>query len=324
MVASTVAQETIVSLRRQIAAIEGRLADRLDAPEEAAGSEGTVIRANGMARPGGLFASGIKGLDQVLGGGLPLAALTEIHSTGTRDAASGAGFALALLSRVLRQASAPLLWIGTGEIFREAGFPYAPGLREQFGIAPEELLFASVAKPVDALWVAEEAAPLGALAAVLVELSGSFARLDLTATRRLHRRAQMAGRPVLLMRQAAQPEPTAAPVRLVVSPAPAAARQTMAGPMAESIGRPAFDIRVSKSRAAPEARFQVEWNADELNFEERQTPVSGAVVPLSQRGTDSAAAAWPVVACEPGEAGTADFQPAREKQPTDRGRRRTG
>lgn len=324
MVASTAAQETIVSLRRQIAAIEGRLADRLDVPEEDAEADRMVVRANGIARPGGLFASGIKGLDHVLGGGLPLAALTEIHSSKTRDAASVAGFALGLLSKVLRESQAPLLWIGSGDVFREAGFPYAPGLREQFGIAPEMLLFAHAARPVDALWIAEEAAPLGVLAAVLLELRGNFARLDLTATRRLHRRAQLSGRPVLLMRQAAEPEPTAAPVRLIVAPALTAPRQTLAGPLPDSIGQASFDIRVSKNRAAPEARFQVEWNADDLSFEDRHAPVPGVVVPLSQRRADTAAAAGEIMAFAPRLAVAADLQPPRKEQPADRRRRREG
>ncbi len=56
----------------------------------------------------------------------------------TRDAGAVAGFALALAGLVLKgqKARLPLLWIGTSEIFREAGFPYAAGLARAFGIAP--------------------------------------------------------------------------------------------------------------------------------------------------------------------------------------------
>ena len=174
----------------------------------------------------------------MLGGGLPKAALTEIHGAETRDAGAVAGFALALASLILkgRKAGLPLLWIGTSEIFREAGFPYAVGLARDFGIAPEALLFSEAPKLADALWIAEEAARLSALAAVIIELRGNPDRLDLTATRRLHRRAEQAGRPVLLIRQAAEAEPTAAPVRLVVAAASAAPRATLAGPLAGSIG----------------------------------------------------------------------------------------
>jgi len=93
---------------------------------------------------------------------------------------------LSLVSLILRRQNLPVLWIGTSEIFREAGFPYARGLQGMFGIAPEQLLFSEAAKLTDALWVAEEAAKMTALAAIILEIRGSPQRLDLTATRRLH------------------------------------------------------------------------------------------------------------------------------------------
>ncbi|WP_204278111.1 hypothetical protein, partial [Escherichia coli] len=77
-------------------------------------------------------------------------------------------------------------WIGTAEIFHEAGFPYARGLHALFGIAPEQLLFSEAPKLLDALWIAEEAARMTAFAAVILEIRGNPQRLDLTATRRLH------------------------------------------------------------------------------------------------------------------------------------------
>ncbi len=214
---------------------------------------------------------GVGRLDTALSGGLPKAALSEIHGLETRDAGAVAGFALSLTSLILRQEPhLPVLWIGTSEIFREAGFPYARGLHGLFGIEPEQLLFSEAPKLVDALWIAEEAARMTALAAVILEIRGSPQRLDLTATRRLHARAQNAGRPVLLLRQAGGPEPTAAPVRLIVSAAPAASRDTIAGPLAGSIGRPAFTVSIGKSRTALPGQFTLEWNPDEHAFEERR------------------------------------------------------
>jgi protein ImuA len=316
-----VAQDTIAVLRRQIAAIEGRLAERLEEPA----ADGVVVRAHGVTRradTNSFLSTGAEALDRTLGGGLPLAALTEIHTAETRDAGAAAGFALALAARALKATPAPVLWVGTGEIFREAGSPYAPGLAEQFGI--QNLLISEVPRLVDALWVAEEAAPLGVLSAVLIELRGNPGKLDLTATRRLHRRAQMAGRPVFLLREAAAAEPTAASLRFVVSPAPAAPRMTFAGAMEDSIGRPAFNLRITKNRASPEVQFLVEWNAHDLTFEERRPQDSGLVVPLSQRRADPPPAIGTVVAFGPASARAADLQPARKQQPADRRRRRAG
>jgi len=324
MASRAVAREAVFALRRAIAKIEGRLPDEL-AP--AAGGA-TVLRRNGNALGAEApLATGVERLDAALGGGLPRAALTEIHGAETRDAGLAAGFALALASLVQKglDRSRPLLWVGTSEIFREAGLPYATGLARDFGIVPEALLFSEAPKLADALWVAEEAARLTALCAVLVELRGNPERLDLTATRRLHRRAQQAGRPVFLIRQAAEAEPTAAPVRLVVAPAPAAPRVTLAGPLAGSIGAPAFTVSIGKSRTALSGTFIVEWNSHDLSFQERRPPNTRRLVPLSRHGTDLAAAPGSVLAFPPaaGDA-AARRQPSRQQHAAHRGSRRAG
>lgn len=292
MAANAVAREAVCTLRRKIASIEGRLAETLGAPDAAGAASGeTVLRHGGRVAGAGKIATGVVRLDAALGGGLPRAALTEIHGHETRNAGSVAGFVLALLSRQQAMAPAPILWIGTSEIFRESGFPYAVALKSSFGIAPEHVLLSETRLLADALWIAEEAAGLAAIGAILIEVRGNPARLDLTATRRLHRRAESAGRPIFLLRQAAEAEPTAAPVRLVVAPAEAALRRTLAGPLPRSIGPPGFHVTVSKSRTAIPGHFTLEWNADERAFHdrtsvddiaERGTAHPGAVVSLSR------------------------------------------
>lgn len=303
-------QETFAALRQQIARIE----------ERPLGSFGKEPLAAGQPAAGPLM-TGASRLDAALGGGLARAALAEIHAAETRDAGAAAGFALALASRLLVAGSRPLLWIGTAEVFSEAGFPYPPGLVGTFGLPPERLLFTEAAKLSDALWVAEEAA-VEALAMVVIELRGNPARLDLTATRRLHRRAMTSGHPLLLLREAAEPEPTAAPFRLSVAPAPAALRTLLSGPLEGSIGRPAFTVTLSKAPAGRQGRFTVEWNSHERIFEERQD--FGAVVPLSRHGAASGPAAGQLVAFEPGAARAAGRRPARHERLAHRGTRRAG
>ncbi len=282
MATSAVAREAVCALRREIARIEGTLPERLE-PAEVAGSAsagaGIVLRRQGAADgTAGLLPTGAGGLDAALGGGLPLAALVEIHGRETRDAGVVAGFALAMVALARRQATvkAPLLWVTAGETFPEAGSPYAPGILHRFGLPPKALLVAQGRRLEDALWVAEEAAALGALSAVLLEVRGHTPKLDLTATRRLHRRTQAAGRPLYLLRHAGEPAPTAAPVRLVVSAAPAAKRQILSGALAGSIGPPAFTVAVSRSRLGMPATFTLEWNDDERAFHERRSDPGGA------------------------------------------------
>ncbi|TPI11939.1 hypothetical protein [Mesorhizobium sp. B4-1-1] len=361
MAMSAVARDTVFALRRQIAKIEGTLPERLQAPTagapgaipgevrsglpsaiaeklnrsgDATGPDMTrdrtiVRRGLAVASADAFLHTGIGRLDAALGGGLPKAALSEIHGLETRDAGAVAGFALSLVSLVLREKQGlPILWVGTAEIFHEAGFPYARGLHALFGIEPEQLLFSEAPKLLDALWIAEEAARMTAFAAVILEIRGSPRRLDLTATRRLHARAQNAGRPLLLLRQAGEADPTAAPVRLIVSAAAAASRETVAGPLAGSIGRPAFKLDIGKSRTALPGQFTLEWNPNEHAFAER-TENSVAVVPASGRGADPAPApgavlAFPAPASPAVTSPAACDQPSRQQHPAHRGPRRAG
>ena len=299
MAKPAMAREAFFALRQEIARIEGRLADRLEVPAgvhpAAALPSGMVTRRNGEAhQQDACIATGLEAFDGSLGGGVPKAALTELHGREGRNAGAVAGFALGLISLLLKGLSViePIVWISVAGFFREAGHPYAPGLLQRFGIAPQHLLVAETRKLEEALWLAEEAASLGRLAAIILELPGNPQRLDLTATRRLHRRAVISGRPVFLLRQLARPEPSAAPLRLVVSPAPAGLRKLLTGPLAGSIGPPGFTVDVSKSPTARNDVFLLEWNDDEHRFKYGQ-PASadhGAVVPAT-RGAEGAAAA---------------------------------
>jgi len=302
MVAEAVAREAVCALRGKIARIEGIPAQKLEAPGDRAD------RARG-----GLLASGAEGLDRSLGGGLPRAALTEILTPATRDSAAAIGFVLGLANRLVKHVSLPLLWIGTAEIFREGGFPYPPGLVSAFGLGPERLLIGMAEKLPDMLWMAEEAAALPDIGAVVIELRGNPGRLDLTATRRLHWRASHAGRPVFLIRQGAEPEPTAAPVRLAVRAAPAAERTTLAGPLQGSLGLPAFTVAISKCRAARTDQFIVEWNSHELAFQERRKPDPRRVVSLPGMRKGAAAASGSVVVFAKGAASAAGAQPSRRE-----------
>jgi protein ImuA len=221
-----------------------------------------------------------------------------------------------------------VLWIGTHEVLHEAGFPYAAGIEAFFGIAPQSLLFCATSKLNNALWVAEEAVRLAGFSAVILEARGALPSA-LLATRRLHMRAREAGQPVFLLRHAGPAEPTAAPLRMSVAPAPSALRHTLAGSLKGSIGRPAFTVAIDKSPAARTGRFILEWNTDECAFADRETPeiraeIPLSVVPLSGDGTHPAPASETVLAFPPDQPSTSGRQPARGQRPAHRGSRRTG
>lgn len=311
MAMRAVAQDTLFALRREIARIEGVLPERLvpagraaPAGRESDAADAVLMRRGGRGLPDGdLLPTGVAPLDDVLGGGLPLAALTEIHAPTARSAGIAAGFTLALASALLARSvdkSLPLLWLGTAEVFAEAGFPYAAGIHRAFGIAPQRLLFAEAPKLLDALWIGEEAARLPDLAAVILELRGNPRALDLTATRRLHRRAMAAGRPVFLLRQSSEPMPTAAPVRLLVEPEQAAPRLMFGRPLAGSLGPPGMRLTVTKSRTARPGTFTLEWNPDDRILQARR-PIEQQEQPAFPGAVVSAPFDRPDLAQAPGQ-----------------------
>jgi protein ImuA len=333
MASRAVARETLCALRHQIAKIEGVLPERLEmrGPEA---DDRVVLRRRGVPeRPA--VRTGIGRFDAAIGG--LGAGMTELHGGTVRDAGAVAGFALALASAACAGNDLPLLWIGTAEIFREAGRPYAPGLAQRFGLAPDRLLIAQAEKLADVLWIAEEAASLGSLAAILLELRGSPQKLDLTATRRLHRRALAAGRPLFLLRQSGIAQPTAAPVRLQIAPALAAPRHTLAGVLHGSIGPPAFRVSVDKNRFSAPATFTLEWNRDAGRLEERiddpaarntvcnpgaENPV--AVASAAADGPHLPPAVREVVAFPAAKDAAPGDQPARQQRAADRSTRHLG
>lgn len=318
------ARETFVALRHQIAKIEGRLAERLEPAGHPVDSP-VMLRRHGVPAQG-LLETGSVALDKALGGGIPRAGLIEIHGESMRDGGAVAGFALGLIALMMTADScAPLLWIATQDVLRESGRPYAPGLMQRFGIPAARLLMAGSARPVETLWIAEEAANAAVFCAVMLETRGSSRALDLTATRRLHRRALMAGMPMFLMRQSGASQPTAATVRLRVAAAGAGLRRTLAGPFNGSIGPPAVTVAVEKSPTAMPASATLEWTY--AAFQERvddPPALSRAVVPLPAGGAHDATSSWQVLAFLPAGNSTNGVQPPREQHPAGGVTRRSG
>ena len=329
MAITATARETIASLRRTIAGIEGRLAERLEVSAVSPIAAGTVRRLGETVSMEQVFlTTGAAPFDAALGGGVQADGLTEIHTLETRDAASAAGFTMALCARLSRASPVPVLWIGTTEVFHEAGWPYAAGISERFGIAPERLLVGQGRRVEDALWIAGEAAGLPDLAAVVLELRGSPEKLGLTATRSLQRRAVLAGRPIFLLRQAGLPQPTAARTRLLVEPAPASPRETVTGLVSSAIGRAVFSVTIAKSRLTPARRFTLEWNPHELCFgyvgENAAAQDTGTLAAQSRRAARAQAAAGAVMAFAAGDASSSRDQPSGGQHAAHRGPRRAG
>jgi protein ImuA len=292
MASTTATQAELCRLRRDIARIEGRLAEadrlvldtargdvsRMQRGEirEIPSDPGVSLRsmqatkdppANAIWRRArerrGRLSLGVSALDAALGGGLPLATLHEIRARESRDGGAAAGFALGLLSRLAETgAGACVLWISEADGRRETGGLYAPGLAA-LGLDPSRVVEVAARSKDEALWAFEAALACRGLGAAVCELRG--VSLGLTATRRCALRARDAGVTGLLLRLGSAAEPSAAELRFRLWPAPAG----RIGNFSAGVGRMAWRVALEKNRGGRTGVFTLEWNAYERSFAER-------------------------------------------------------
>jgi len=228
----------------------------------------------------GFLPLGLAPLDRALGGGLRFGVLHEVRGAETRAAGPAHGFVTALIALLARADSRPVLWVSEATVLRETGRAYGPGLA-RFGLDPGRLLVVSVEKPGEALWVFEEGLRCAGLAAVIAEVWGNPAVLDLTASRRLALRARDGGVTGFLLRQGGAAEPGAALTRFAVAPRPADDADFSLG-----IGRPSWRLRLERNRLGSAGTFDVEWDHAEGAFREpaghSALPVGPSAVPVDR------------------------------------------
>lgn len=259
------AQERLVALRQQIARLEGKTAPASVAASQAEAEFRSEWQKDEVRHA--RLPLDISEIDALLEGGLPLDGMTEIRSRGMADAGAASGFALSLAAYLKSKGNAaPVLWVADVVSTMEAGLPYGAGL-QQFGLKPEDFLYASPRKLLDALWLAEAALASGALAATILEIPGNPKHFGLTESRRLSLRAKASGCPIFLLRHGGEEEAGSACFRFLAEPAPALGRRLPDGSvLGGSIGHPVFELTLEKSRNPAPFSFLLEWNPHDRQF----------------------------------------------------------
>ena len=222
------------------------------------------------------LALGLAELDRALGGGLPCAALHDLSAAPVHlGAATGFTLALAALSP---EKAKQTLWIATDFGMLETGALYGPGL-DAIGVSTERLLVVRVARPIDALFAAEEALKCRALSAVVIELSGEA---DLTATRRLILAAREGGALGLLLRHKLGDAPSAAFTRWQVAAAPSVPDEF------GGLGPTTFHLSLTRNRRGPCGAWTLSWNHHERIFKALSVGVAAAPLDRPDREALSA------------------------------------
>lgn len=199
--------------------------------------------------------------DEVLGGGLRTGTLHEVFAEGW----SAGGFAV-LLS-LLAAKGKSLFWVRPDYEAMEYGALSPNGLVE-LGGDPKALIQVRTKNAGDALCAAGDILACPHVGAVLLEVEGMPKCLDLVASRRLAFAAGESGATILVLRNGAQAEPSAALTRWQVASAPSQ-------PDDDDWGNPVFAAELTRHRLGGLGSFLMKWNCQNACFETADT---GAVV----------------------------------------------
>jgi protein ImuA len=233
---STARISTLASLRGSI--------ERLEAPGDAYAPDRVAL--------------GHTDADATLQGGLAKGAMHEVFAEG-RQSGAATGFIAGLSGRVA--ARRPLVWVRQDFTEIESGALSMSGLSE-LGLDPRRLVTVRAAGIDDALRTAADALGCDAVGAVVLEIWGEARQLDLVASRKLTLAAQASGVTGLVLRVAAEPQPSTAETRWIV-------RAAHSPPAAHSAwGAPVFDAELVRNRHGPVGRWIMEWKCDECLFSE--------------------------------------------------------
>jgi protein ImuA len=243
-------------------------------------SSDELRRLSAQTRPGdsgNRITLGVAALDDRLEGGLARGDLHELFAGSVEDSSTAAGFALMLTLRGARPGQ-PVIWIREGRCIRQTGRLHAPGLVE-LGLDPRDVILIDADDTLAVLRAGADAVKCGPVGAVVIEPWGKARPYDLTASRRLAMAAKVSGVTTLVVRAGADPLPSAAQTRWLVTSA-----ESLPLP-ADAPGHPAFDITLLRHRggiAGLQARL--EWNRETRSF----APLPGRLPAVAAVGTDQA------------------------------------
>src|SRR6202158_2680527 len=165
------------------------------------------IASHGDAYTPDRVALGHADADATLQGGLAVGAMHEVFADAGRQSAAATGFVAGLAGRV--GARRPLVWVRQDFTEIETGALSMSGLAE-LGLDPRLVVTVRAADVDAALRTAADALACDALGAIVLEVWGEARQFDLVASRKLTLAAQTSGVTALLLRLAAQPQPSTA------------------------------------------------------------------------------------------------------------------
>ncbi len=145
-----------------------------------------------------------------------------------------------MLLALLATGSKPLFWVRPDYEALEYG-PVSPSGLAELGGDPRNLVLVRTRNAADALSAASDILACPHVGALLLEIGGAPKCLDLVASRRLSFTAGESGASVILLRESAREEPSAALTRWQAACAPSRADD-------DDWGNPVFDAALTRHR----------------------------------------------------------------------------
>src|SRR6202140_4699488 len=171
------------------------------------------IEAHGETYSPRRVALGHAGAEATLQGGLALGVMHEVFAGAGRQSAAATGFVAGLAGRA--SARGALGWVRQEFTEIQSGALSLSGWGE-LGLDSRTVVTVRAADVDTALRIAADALACDALGAVVLEVWGQARQLDLVASRKLTLAAQASGVTGLLLRVAAEPEPSTAETRWIL------------------------------------------------------------------------------------------------------------
>ncbi len=207
---------------------------------------GRMERGHGAGLPP-VMPLGVEALDGHLPlRGLALRRVHEVAAAGEREAGAATGFLLALLTRVMKAETGPVLWCGRRPEL------YAPALAA-LGLDPARLIVVRARTETDRLWAFEEGLRTKGLAAAIAELEKP---LDLAGSRRLQLAAEKGATGFALRLDGAAAAASAVETRWRIAAAPSAAPADDV----DGIGDPRWQVVLERCRGGRPGHWLMEKN----------------------------------------------------------------
>jgi protein ImuA len=182
-------------------------------------------------------------------GVFPIGEVHEVVCGSAEQAAAGGGLVGGILAALTKQGGI-CVWIGKGRRL------FAPSLH-QFGVKPHQVIFISLQKDADALWVMEEALKCPGLKAVVCEVKA----LQFKQTQRLQFTAEKSRVTGFVLRNATEKlGSTACAARWQVKPLPSADLNGLPG-----LGHLRWQVDLLKVRNGQTGHWTLEWQENGFN-----------------------------------------------------------